>query len=259
MSTSSHPASSSDAPVHGRTLIVTGGSRGIGAAVSRAAARSGYRVCINYHNGAEAAERLAGDIAACGGEAFAWQADTADEHAVIALFDEVTRRYGPVTDLVNNAGVSGGSIRLADLDAAVLGRTLAVNVMGYFLCCREAVRRMSTQRGGAGGRIVNVSSVAATHGSAGRRVHYAASKGAVDTLTVGLAKEVAREGIRVNAVSPGLVFTDFNEPGRVERLADEVPIGRGASPEEIANAILWLLNGDSAYVLGANLVVSGGR
>jgi NAD(P)-dependent dehydrogenase (short-subunit alcohol dehydrogenase family) len=258
MSTNSHPATSSSR-ASGRALIVTGGSRGIGAAVARGAARDGYRVCINYRSGEEAAERLVDDIVSAGGDAFAWRADTSDERAVVAMFDEVARRYGCVTDLVNNAGVSGGSTRLADLDATVLQRTLAVNVMGYFLCCREAVRRMSTARGGAGGRIVNVSSVAATHGSAGRRVHYAASKGAVDTLTIGLAKEVAREGIRVNAVSPGLVFTDFNESGRVERLADEVPIGRGASPEEIANSILWLLNDDAGYVLGANLVVSGGR
>lgn len=259
MSTSRNPVSPLGAPGARRTLIVTGGSRGIGAAVSRGAARSGYRVCINYRNGVEAAERLADEIVSSGGDAFAWQADTSDERAVVAMFDEVARRYGPLTDLVNNAGVSGGSTRLADLDVSALQETLAVNVMGYFLCCREAVRCMSTARGGAGGRIVNVSSVAATHGSAGRRVHYAASKGAVNSLTIGLAKEVAREGIRVNAVSPGLVYTDFNEPGRIERLADEVPIGRGGSPEEIANAILWLLNDDAGYVLSANLVVSGGR
>lgn len=252
----SSPSTGANGP---RTLIVTGGSRGIGAAVSRGAARRGYRVCINYLSGAEAAERLADEIVSAGAEAFAWQADTTEEAAVAAMFDEVARRYGPVTDLVNNAGVSGGEARVADLDISVLQQTLAINVVGYFLCCREAVRRMSTQRGGAGGNIVNVSSVAATNGSSGRRVHYAASKGAVNSLTVGLAKEVAREGIRVNAVSPGLVFTDFNEPGRIERLQDEVPIGRGASPEEVANAILWLLNDEAKYVLSANLLVSGGR
>jgi len=259
MSTSRHSSSLCGADGAARTLIVTGGSRGIGAAVSRGAARRGYRVCINYLHGADAAKQLVDEIVSFGGDAFAWQADTADERAVSAMFDEVARRYGPVTDLVNNAGVSGGSARVAELDVAVLQQTLAVNVVGYFLCCREAVRHMSTARGGWGGRIVNVSSVAAAHGSAGRRVHYAASKGAVNSLTVGLAHEVAREGIRVNAVSPGLVFTDFNEPGRVERLQADVPIGRGAAPDEIANTILWLLGEEAGYVLGANLPVSGGR
>ncbi|TDV35551.1 NAD(P)-dependent dehydrogenase (short-subunit alcohol dehydrogenase family) [Paraburkholderia caballeronis] len=252
--------SSSPADAGGRrTLIVTGGSRGIGAAVAQGAARRGYRVCVNYLSDAHTAQRVVDEIVSSGGDAFAWQANTADETAIAAMFDETARRYGPVTDLVNNAGVSGGSTRVAELDVAVLNQTFAVNVIGYFLCCREAVRRMSTQRGGAGGRIVNVSSVAATNGSAGRRVHYAASKGAINSMTVGLAHEVAREGIRVNAVSPGLVFTDFNEPGRVERLQDDVPIGRGASPDEIADAILWMLGDEAGYVLGTNLIVSGGR
>nr|WP_132453873.1 SDR family oxidoreductase [Paraburkholderia sp. BL8N3] len=256
MRTSIEEASSSASP---RVLIVTGASRGIGAAVAKEAARRGYRVCVNYVSGEALANGVVADIRAGGGDAFAHRADTSDEAAVRGMFDETTRRYGTVTDLVNNAGVNGGTSRFADLELAVLQRTLAVNVVGYFLCCQEAVRRMSTARGGHGGRIVNVSSVAAVNGSAGERVHYATSKGAVSSMTIGLAKEVAREGIRVNAVSPGLTFTEMNEPGRIDGLAHVVPIGRGAQPEEIASGILWMLSDEAGYVLSANLVISGGR
>lgn len=243
----------------GEVLIITGASRGIGAETAILAAARGYRVCVNYARDADGASHVVDTIVAAGGTAVAVQADTADEAAVAALFEETDRRLGRVTALVNNAGVFGGPTRVADLDVAELRRLLDVNVVGYFLCCREAVRRMSTRTGGAGGRIVNVSSVAATRGSPNERVHYAASKGAVNSLTIGLALEVAREGIRVNTLTPGLTFTALHPPGRVEGLESAVPLGRAAQPEEIAGGILWLLSAEAAYMVGANLVMSGGR
>ncbi|QIE56500.1 SDR family oxidoreductase [Pikeienuella piscinae] len=242
-----------------RTVIITGASRGIGAATARLAAARGYRVCVNYSSDAAGAASVVDDIRKGGGGALAFRADTSDEAAVVSMFDEASARLGPVTDLVNNAGQSGGTTRLEDLDAATLRRIFEVNVIGYFLCCREAVRRMSTRNGGEGGRIVNVSSVAAVNGSAGERIHYAATKGAVNSMGVGLAKEVAREGIRVNTFSPGLTWTSMNPPGRLEKLESAVPACRAAQPEEMARGVLWLLSDEADYVLGANLVMSGGR
>lgn len=242
-----------------RVLIVTGASRGIGAEVARQAGRRGYAVCVNYSQDAEGAAAVVHEIESEGGRALAFQADTADEDAVAAMFAHVDHAFGPVTDLVNNAGLMGGSYHVADLDIAVLRRLMDVNVIGYFLCCREAIRRMSTARGGKGGRIVNVSSIAAVNGSVGERVHYAASKGAVNSMTIGLSREVAREGINVNTFSPGLTRTSMNPPGRVDRLENTIPIGRAGTAEEMARGILWLLSDDAAYAVGANLVLSGGR
>lgn len=240
-------------------LIITGASRGIGAELAVLAAGRGYRVCVNCSRDEAGAAQVVETIAAAGGQAIAVRADTTDEAAVAALFDETERRLGRVTALVNNAAVFGGPTRVADLDTAELRRLIDVNVVGYFLCCREAVRRMSTSTGGPGGRIVNVSSVAATRGSPGERVHYAASKGAVNSLTIGLALEVAREGIRVNTLTPGLTWTSLHPPGRVAANEAAVPLGRAAQPKEIANGILWLLSDEAAYMVGANLVMSGGR
>lgn len=242
-----------------RVLIVTGASRGIGAEVACQGARRGYAVCANYSQDAEGAADIVAAIEAEGGKALAFQADTADEDAVAAMFAHVDQELGPVTDLVNNAGLMGGSYRVADLDIAVLRRLMDVNVIGYFLCCREAIRRMSTARGGKGGRIVNVSSIAAVNGSVGERVHYAASKGAVNSMTIGLSREVAREGINVNTFSPGLTWTSMNPPGRIESIEHTIPIGRAGTAEEMAKGILWLLSDDAAYAVGANLVLSGGR
>lgn len=246
-----------------KVLIVTGGSRGIGAALSRLGAEAGYAICVNYRRGREAAEALITEINARGGHAIAVAADVAVEADVMRLFARVDEALGPVTALVNNAGILEKHARVEDMDAARLGRVLAANVTGSFLCAREAIRRMSTRHGGQGGAIVNISSRAARLGSPGEYVDYAASKAAVDTLTIGLSREVAAEGIRVNAVSPGIIYTDIHasggEPGRVDRLKDAVPMKRGGQPEEVAHAILWLLSGEASYVTGANLDVSGGR
>jgi NAD(P)-dependent dehydrogenase (short-subunit alcohol dehydrogenase family) len=218
---------------------------------------------VNYLRNEAAARRLAESIEAAGGRAIAVAADVAVEGDVARLFDTVDRTLGRVSALVNNAGILEAQARVVDMDAARIGRVLATNVVGTFLCAREAVRRMSTGKGGAGGAIVNVSSRASTLGSPFEYVDYAASKGAVDSMTVGLAKEVAAEGIRVNAVRPGLIVTDIHasggEPGRVERLKGAVPMGRGGSAEEVAQTILWLLSDEASYVTGALLDVSGGR
>ena len=246
-----------------RILCITGGSRGIGAATARLAARQGYAVAVGYLGRRDAAEALVAQIVANGGVARALQVDVALEASVEAFFAAVDRALGPLTALVNNAGVLDTQCRLEDMDAARLQRVFATNVTGSFLCAREAVRRMSTRHGGRGGAIVNLSSRAARLGSPGEYIDYAASKGAIDTLTVGLAKEVAAEGIRVNAVSPGLIATDIHaaggEPGRVARLASAIPMQRGGEPDEVARAILWLLSDDASYVTGANLDVAGGR
>lgn len=245
------------------TVVVTGGGRGIGAAVSRLAAAAGYAVAVNYASDEASARAVAEAIVRAGGRAAAIGADVADEKDVLRLFDTAERELGPLAALVNNAAITGGMSRLDELDAAVLTRVLAVNVVGTALCAREAVRRLSTRHGGRGGAIVNVSSIAARLGSAGEWIHYAASKGAVDTLTVGLAREVATEGVRVNGVAPGLVETDLHaaagEPERPARLAPTIPMLRSGTPEEIAEAVLWLLSPAASYVTGAVLPVGGGR
>lgn len=244
-------------------LLVTGGSRGIGAATALEAARRGYTVAINYRRNADAAEHVVATIRAQGGQAQAFAADIAQESEVIALFEQVDQALGPVTALVNNAGILETQARLTALDAARVQRILATNVIGTLLCCREAVRRMSTVQGGAGGAIVNVSSVAARTGSPGEYVDYAASKGAVDTLTIGLAHELASEGIRVNAVRPGFIYTDMHadggEPARVDRVKAFVPMQRGGHAEEVARAIVWLLSDDASYTTGGFIDVAGGR
>ena len=244
-------------------LVVTGASRGIGAAVARLGAAAGYAVCVNYCRDRTAAECVVADIAQAGGRALAVQADVAVESDVIALFRAVDAGLGPVQALVNNAGILARQSRVEAMDAARLERILAVNVTGSFLCAREAVRRMSTRHGGSGGAIVNLSSRAACLGAAGEYVDYAAAKAAVDAFTLGLAREVAAEGIRVNAVRPGVIHTDIHasggEPDRVERVREGVPMKRGGQPEEVAHAVLWLLSGEASYTTGAILDVSGGR
>ena len=244
-------------------LLVTGGSRGIGAATARLAAARGYAVCLSYRSNAAAAAAVVADIERAGGEALAVAADVASEADVLRLFETVDARLGRLTALVNNAGILERQTTLLNTDAARWQRVLATNVIGSFLCAREAVRRMSTGLGGAGGAIVNVSSMAAKLGSPGEYVDYAASKGAIDSLTIGLAKEVAAEGIRVNAVRPGVIYTEIHasggEPGRVDRVKAAVPMQRGGTAEEVARAILWLLSDEASYSTGAFIDVSGGR
>jgi len=247
----------------GGTLLVTGGSRGIGAAVARIAAGRGWRVAVNYAENAAAAEALVREIRDASGEAIAIRGDVGVEADVVRMFEAVDRAYGPLDALVNNAGVVARKGRVEDMDAARLERMMRVNVIGSFLCAREAVRRMSTRRGGRGGAIVNVSSVAAVHGSPGEYVDYAASKGAIDSFTVGLAREVAEEGIRVNAVRPGIIATEIHasggQPDRIERLRGLVPMKREGEVDEVAHAVLWLLSDEASYTTGAILNVSGGR
>ena len=244
-------------------MIVTGGGRGIGAATARLAAQRGYAVCVNYLRNADAAGRLVAQIAGSGGRAIAVRADVAREDDVHRLFDEATRALGPLTALVNNAGILERQSRLDEMEPARFGRVFATNVVGAFLCAREAVLRMSTRHGGAGGGIVNVSSIAATLGAPGEYVDYAATKGAIDTMTVGLARELAEEGVRVNAVRPGIIYTEIHaaggEPGRVDRVKSNIPMKRGGMPEEVAQAILWLLSPESSYCTGTFIDVSGGR
>lgn len=244
-------------------LLVTGGGRGIGAATARLAAARGYTVAINYRRDAVAAHALVERIRADGGRAAAFVADIAVEAEVERLFAEVDGAFGPLDALVNNAGVLETQMRVEAMDAARVQRILATNVVGPLLCCREAIRRMSTRRGGRGGAIVNVSSVAARTGSPGEYVDYAASKGALDTLTVGLAQEVAADGVRVSAVRPGFIHTDMHasggEPDRMERVKAFVPMKRGGQPEEVARAILWLLSEEASYTSGTFLDVAGGR
>lgn len=247
----------------GKVLIITGGARGIGAATARLAGARGYAVCVNFRSDRAAAQAVVDAIRAEGGTAIAVQADIADEAQACALFRTVDEQLGPLYGLVNNAGVLEPQGRVEDTDAARLQRIFATNVSGAFLCAREAVRRMSARHGGSGGAIVNVSSIAARLGAPGEYVDYAASKGAIDTLTLGLAREVAGEGIRVNAVRPGLIHTDIHasggEPGRVERIAPSLPMGRGGHPEEVAQAILWLLSDEASYVTGSFIELGGGR
>lgn len=247
----------------GGTLLVTGGSRGIGAAVARIAAGRGWRVAVNYAENAAAAEALVREIRDASGEAIAIRGDVGVEADVVRMFEAVDRAYGPLDALVNNAGVVDRKTRVDAMSAARLERIFRSNVIGSFLCAREAVRRMSTRHGGRGGAIVNVSSVAAVHGSPGEYVDYAASKGAIDSFTVGLAREVAEEGIRVNAVRPGIIATEIHasggQPDRIERLRGLVPMKREGEVDEVAHAVLWLLSDEASYTTGAILNVSGGR
>lgn len=246
-----------------KVLIVTGGSRGIGAATAQLAATRGYSVCINYLGRQDAAASVVADIEKNGGKAIMVQGDTANEADVLRLFKSCEKQLGPVTALVNNAGITGPCSRLVDLSADDLQRVLAINIGGYFLCAREAVKRMSIRSGGSGGAIVNVSSRASTLGGPNEWIHYAASKGAVDTLTIGLGKEVADESIRVNAVSPGLIETELHAnagmPDRVERLTPGVPMKRAGSAAEVAETILFLLSDAASYITGTCVEVSGGR
>ena len=246
-----------------RVLLITGASRGIGAATARLAAARGYDVAVNYTSNAKAADAVAADAERAGARAVAIQADVAKEADVERLFAETERRLGPLWGLVNNAGIVGRASRLDAADAATIKSVIDINVLGAFLCARAAVRRLSTKNGGKGGVIVNISSGAATLGSPNEFIWYAASKAAVDTLTIGLSREVAREGIRVNSVAPGLVDTDIHEmtgvPDRLATMAPNIPLGRAGSPEEIAETILFLLSDASSYVTGAVLRVAGGR
>jgi NAD(P)-dependent dehydrogenase (short-subunit alcohol dehydrogenase family) len=244
-------------------LIVTGGSRGIGAAVCRGAAAAGWPVCVNYANDEAAANEVVGAIRSAGGRALAVRADVSREDEVLALFATVDRELGPLGGLVNNAGVVDRACPVRDMSMARLQRMFGINVLGSFLCAREAVRRLSTALGGAGGAIVNLSSAAARLGSPNEYVDYAASKGAIDTFTIGLAREVALEGIRVNAVRPGLIETDIHasggEPGRIARLRDMIPMRRPGTAQEVADTVLWLLSAQASYVTGALVDVGGGR
>jgi NAD(P)-dependent dehydrogenase (short-subunit alcohol dehydrogenase family) len=246
-----------------KVLIVTGASRGIGAATAIAAGKAGYRIVVNYTARQKEADGVVRDIVANGGTAVAIQADVAIEADVMRLFAETERRFGRLDGLVNNAGIVGRSSKFVDMATTDLHRVFAINVFGSFLCAREAVKRMSTARGGAGGAIVNISSGASTLGSPGEFIHYAASKGAINTFTIGLAKEVAREGIRVNAVEPGMVDTEMQtasgDPGRMERIVPTVPMARSASPAEIAQPLVFLLSEAASYMTGAILRVAGGR
>ncbi|BDM83308.1 SDR family oxidoreductase [Acaryochloris marina] len=246
-----------------KVIIVTGGSRGIGAATASLAAQQGYAVCVNYRHNQAAAQQVVKSIEQLGGYAIAIAADITSEADIIQLFQTVDEQLGTVTALVNNAGILEQQMRVEQMDAARLHRVFTTNVMGSFLCAREAIKRMSTQHGGRGGAIVNVSSVASRLGSPGEYVDYAASKGAIDAMTVGLAKEVAAEGIRVNAVCPGFIYTDIHasggEPNRVERVKAFVPMQRGGQAKEVAQAILWLLSDEASYTTGGFISVTGGR
>jgi NAD(P)-dependent dehydrogenase (short-subunit alcohol dehydrogenase family) len=246
-----------------KVLVVTGGARGIGAATALLAAKRGYAVAVNYLQNSEAADRVVERIAKAGGKALAVAADVSVEEDVVAMFAETDRMLGRVSGLVNNAGIVDLRSRVEDMSAERIERMLAVNVTGSFLCAREAVKRMSSRNGGKGGAIVNVSSVAARLGGPGDYVDYAASKGAIDSFTIGLAKEVGGEGIRVNAVRPGVIRTEIHatsgDPGRVDRIASSTPLLRAGEAEEIARSIVWLLSDEASYITGALLDVSGGR
>lgn len=244
-------------------MLVTGGGRGIGAVTATLAARRGYSVCVNFRQNRVAAERVVASIQADGGRAIAVAGDVSNEADVVALFDTCVNTLGSIAALVNNAGILETQMRVDQMDAGRLTRVFATNVVGAFLCAREAVKCMSTRHGGSGGAIVNVSSGASRLGSPGEYVDYAASKGALDTMTIGLAREVAQEGIRVNAVRAGFIYTEIHalggEPNRVERVKEMVPMKRGGQPEEVAAAILWLLSDEASYTTGSFIDVAGGK
>ena len=243
--------------------LVTGASRGIGRATALELTREGYGVAVNYHHNVDAATEVVNTIVAAGGRAFAVQADISDEAQVLAMFARIDEESEPLTALVNNAGILFTQSTLENLTAERINRVLATNVTGYFLCCREAVKRMSHRHGGKGGAIVNVSSAASRLGAPGEYVDYAASKGAVDTLTTGLSLEVAAQGIRVNGVRPGFIYTEMHadggEPGRVDRVKSVLPMQRGGQPEEVAQAIVWLLSEKASYVTGSFIEMAGGK
>ncbi|KJH81623.1 SDR family oxidoreductase [Pseudomonas sp. KSR10] len=246
-----------------KVMLITGASRGIGAATARLAASEGYSLCLNFHRRQDAAQQLLEELQRNGTRAIAIAADVADEAQIANLFAAIDDEFGRLDVLVNNAGMLERQMRLDEMDAARLMRVFSVNVTGSFLCAREAVKRMSTRYGGNGGAIINVSSIAAKLGAPNEYIDYAAAKGAIDSMTLGLAKEVAAEGIRVNAVRPGVINTDIHasggEPGRVERVRSSVPMGRGGEAEEVAEAILWLASEKASYASGALLDISGGR
>ena len=243
--------------------LVTGGSRGIGRATALQLAQEGYTVAVNFHHNIRAATEVVNNIVAAGGKAFALRADISDESQVVAMFESIDREGEQLTALVNNAGILFEQSTVENLTAERINRVLATNVTGYFLCCREAVKRMSFKHGGQGGSIVNVSSAASRLGAPSEYVDYAASKGAVDPLTTGLALEVAAQGIRVNCVRPGLIYTEMHasggEPGRVDRVKSLLPMQRGGQPEEVAQAITWLLSEKASYVTGSFLELAGGK
>ncbi|NEP17728.1 MAG: SDR family oxidoreductase [Leptolyngbya sp. SIO4C1] len=247
----------------GKVVVITGSSRGIGAATARLAAKQGFAVCVNYLTDAQAAAAVVEKIQQEGGRAISLKADVSQEREVVQLFETVDRQLGSLSALVNNAGILKAQMRVEEMDAARLSQIFTTNITGYFLCAREAIRRMSTKYQGTGGAIVNVSSAASRLGSAGEYVDYAASKGAIDTFTIGLAQEVAAEGIRVNAVRPAFIYTDIHasggEPDRVERIKNAIPMKRGGYPAEVANAILWLLSDAASYVTGALIDLAGGK
>ncbi|TIT64034.1 MAG: SDR family oxidoreductase [Mesorhizobium sp.] len=246
-----------------KVLLVTGGSRGIGAAICRLGAKAGYRVAVNYASNKAAADALVAEIKAGGGDAVAVRGDVGKETDIVAMFGVVDRAFGRLDAFVNNAGIVDVKARVDEMDVSRLERMMRINVVGSFLCAREAVKRMSTRHGGSGGAIVNISSAAATLGSPGEYVDYAASKGAIDTFTIGLAREVALEGIRVNAVRPGIIDTEIHasggQPDRIERFRDLLPMKRAGSADEVAGAVLYLLSDAASYTTGAILNVSGGR
>lgn len=246
-----------------KVMVVTGGSRGIGAATAKLAAKRGYAVCVNYRENRTAADSVVESIEQSGGQAIAVAADVSSEADVVRLFEQTDEQLGKATALINNAGIVNRQMRVDQVNAARLNRIFATNITGCFLCAREAVRRMSTKYGGSGGMIVNVSSGAIRLGAPGEYVDYAASKGAIETLTVGLAREVAEEGIRVNAVRPGFIYTDIHASGgeadRIERVKGLVPMKRGGQADEVANAILWLVSEEASYVAGAIIDVAGGK
>ena len=246
-----------------RVLLITGAARGIGAATAINAAKRGYSIGINYLSNHEAAKKLAEKIKAHGVDVMLFSGDVSDESVVLSLFKAVENKLGPITALVNNAGILDKQLPLREMSASRMQKIFNTNILSAFLCSREAVKRMSIKHGGSGGAIVNLSSKAACLGSPNEFIDYAASKGAIDTLTIGLAKEVADEGIRVNAVRPGLIYTDVHtsigDPDRVKRIENGIPMKRGGQADEVAHAILWLLSDEASYTTGAFIDVTGGR